>query len=660
MDYEQWNQAIVSYFFDECEPGEIAFLQANDETLSEIAELFNFNAQDAAESLTTAVRDKVVKLGHRVNFWSIDPTGSWIDFQGKEPPQVAFLALTVLAASRMESSDSGFHTNYYVRLNELLFDKSIQGIPKGIQHQLFEAFWKHLQKWVNDCYNIELYLTEGSSNRRYVWYPISQCLISKQDRRAVYHFFHLNNLTPFSNLPDHQLELQLHYWCMSAVGSVKIKRYLSNESYKGSILSQVKSLLKHWDGELPPDEASIGKKHTTASISVELRFGRMSDDLEVRYWFPRRGRGEINCEPNCLGIEHLQTSSLEKWFQSVIDTRGTFWNLPNRLQLQTVEARPIIYTLGRSDIWVFRRDSERDDGWLSQKNMQLYEEHLIVFREEFTEQVGACLNQTCVMRDETPNFIYDDWLYLRAKPIKLLSFSEQDLWRLSVVYSKQIRFIGGLSVQDQHGHRAYLNICLPTVFVPDLGVSSEVPLKVGSQEFSVGKNRLVMLDGVLGPGVHTVSYGGKTSDLRVITPKRSLEHNNRTLAAALSQDSPEMPIYSVKKIAEIAVESGVWLTGAKFFGTDIPDITWDDVQIEPQVQEEDSNPLFKTPAELISSVIKIAMELKQVETSVPEWLGQAIEYLDQNVALRSLVQKKLGHYHETALSYADLRKRGSR
>ena len=61
MDYEQWNQAIISYFFEECELGEIIFLQTNDETLAEIAAPFNFSAQDAVESLIKAVRNEVVE-----------------------------------------------------------------------------------------------------------------------------------------------------------------------------------------------------------------------------------------------------------------------------------------------------------------------------------------------------------------------------------------------------------------------------------------------------------------------------------------------------------------------------------------------------------------------------------------------------------------------
>lgn len=659
MNYEQWNQAIISYFFKECEPGEIVFLQTNDEVLAEIAAPFNFSAQAATESLIKAVRNEVVKVGDRVNLWSIDPTNTWISFQSTEPPQVAFLALTVLAASLMESSVSTSHTNYYLRLNELLFDKSNQGIPKGIKRQDFETLWKHLQKSASDWYDVELYLTEGSLSRRYVWYPISQSLISKRDLPVIYQFFASSNLHPFSKISDDQLLNKLHYWYDFGTLSARIRHRIDNKHYAQLIGSQVQLLLKSWDGH----EIPLAPPNTRTSISrpsridIELRFN-LSSNVEIRYWFPRRGRNEIDCKINSFGIERLQTSDSEKWFRPVVDKENTFWGLLNSLQLQTAEANPIVYTLGGSDIWVFRRDSERDDGWLSQKNMQLYEDHLIVFRKSLVNQVIAYVEQTCELEVETLSPIYDDWLCLRATPTEPLPVSNPEFWRLSVDSDKRIRFIGGLSVRDQNGHRAYLNICLPTVFVPDLGLPSEVPLKVGSQELSVSKDRLVMLESVLGPGVHRISYGGKTSDLRVVAPQHSLAYNSRILAATLPQDGPEMPTYSMKKIAEISEESGVWLTGARFLGTDIPETTWDDVRIEPQVQQEDNNSFFRTPAELISSVIKTAIELKHDKASVPEWLGQAIEYLDRNIALRSLVQKKLGHYHEMALSYADLRKKG--
>ena len=480
MDYEQWNQAIISYFFEECEPDEIAFLQANDATLSEIAELSNFNVPDAAESLITVVRNEVVKAGDRINLWSIDPTNPWISFQGKEPPQVAFLALTVLAASRMESSVSVSHTNYYLRLNELLFDKSNRGIPKGIKRQDFEKLWKHLQKSISDRYDVELYLTEGSLSRRYVWYPISQSLISKRDLSAIYDFFASSNLHPFSRISDSQLLNKLRYWYDFGTLSARIRHHVDNEHYAQLVGSQVQLLLKSWDGRrIPP-----APPNTRTSISrppridVELRFN-LSSNVEIRYWFPRRGRNEIDCKINSFGIKRLQTSDSEKWYRPIVDKEDAFWELLNSLQLRTDEIKPVIYTLDCSNIWVFRKDPERDDGWLSQRNMQLYEDHLIVFRKSLVNQVIAYVEQTCELEVETLSPIYDDWLCLRGTPTKLLPVSSSELWRLSVDSGKQIRFIGGLSVRDQNGHRAFLSICLPAIFVPDFGFSSEVPLRVG-------------------------------------------------------------------------------------------------------------------------------------------------------------------------------------
>ena len=227
MNYEQWNQAIISYFFEECNPGEIVFLQTDDETLAEIAELSNFNIENPADSLKQAVRGKFICNGSRVNLWDSVPESFWKIRLPQEAPQVAFLALSVLAASQMSSTDSISHTNYYARLNEPLFDLLIQRRPKGLETAYFKECWIKLQRWAENRHHVNLYLTEGSSNRKYVWYPISQCLISEHDRQRIYRFFSKHNLTPFSEPRDNELYTQLHYWTSSPQGSSKIGRYLT-------------------------------------------------------------------------------------------------------------------------------------------------------------------------------------------------------------------------------------------------------------------------------------------------------------------------------------------------------------------------------------------------------------------------------------------------
>ena len=648
ITYDQWNKAIIFYFLQEWEPGQIVFWQTNAETLSEIAELSGFDVADAADSLKEAVRDKVVYYG-AINLWTVSPTGQdlWENYSDGEQRQVAFLALTVLAASLMDSEGSVASSNYYIRLNELLFGQSVKGAPQGFNRLQFEELWKHLQRWLHDQHDVVLYLTEGASKRRYVWYPISQCLISKRDRRIIYRFFRDQKLTPFSKISDSQLERDLRAWLRGSAESTKIERYFSNNSYRESILSQVKSLLRHWDNEILP-EPSRGERQTTISVSVELRFN-LFDNVEIRYWFPRRGRDEVNCKTNPLGIQYLQPSHLEKWFRPVIDSSGTFWNLQNRLQLKMDETNPIIYTLGLSDIWVFREDLERDNGWLSRRNMQLYEEHLIVFRKRFANQVISCLEETCEQGIEKPSPVYvdgteNDWRYLRIKPTKSKSFSDQKLWRLSVESGERISLTGGLSVRDRNGRKAYLDICLPTVFVPNLGLSNQQSLEIGEQSFPVGEDRLVTLDNSLEPDFHLLTYGKQTRELRVISLERSLEHHEHTLIASISEDQVTIPVYAIKEISEISEGSSIWLTGAKLFG---------DISPQPSPIEDEFS---KAPAHIISSVMKVAINLKKGNTSIPERFDETIAYLEQNVGLQAMVEKKLNLYHETGLSYVELRK----
>ena len=663
VTYDQWNKAIISYFFEDCEPGQIIFLQTDADTLFDIAENSEFSiadANEAADSLTAAVRDKVVYCGS-VDFWKINPTRTFLlgNHSEEEPPQVAFLALTVLAASLMDSEGSIASNNYYIRLNELLFGQSIKGAPPRFDRLEFEEFWKHLQRYLRDQHDAILYLTEGASKRRYVWYPISQCLISKHDQRGIYRFFQNYGVIPFSDILDSQLEKKLRTWLQSSDGSAKIKRYFSNESYKESILSQVKFLFKHWDGEVLP-EPLPGERQTTSSIRVELRFEQF-DNVEIRYWFSRRGRNKINCKTNLLEIQYLQPSShLEKWFRPVIDSSGTFWNLQESLQLRTDETNSVIYTLGLSDIWVFREDLDRDNSWLSQRNMQLGEKHLIIFRKHLISQVMNCLEKVCEQEIGKPGTIYVDgkevdWLSLRVEPTKFLFFSDQKLWKLSVTAGKRLSLIGGFPVTYKYEHKAYLDICLPNVFVPDLGLSDQEVLRIDEQEFSLDKDRLVTLHNVLGPGVYQLVYGGQTKKLRVISPERSLKHHDQTLVAAIYPDRAAVPDYLIKEVAEVSGKFGLWLIGGKFFGTDVPQVSWEAMEKVPEPSELDSNGFFKVPANIISSVIRVAISFKQGQVSVPEGLDEAIEYLDQNVALRAIVEKKLNVYNEIALSYVELR-----
>ncbi len=660
ITYEQWNKAIIKHIFANCEPGEIVFLNTTSETLSDIDEQEGFNV-DAVDSLKEAVRNKVIS-SNRVCLTRIDPDIFFNRTPENEPTQVAFLALSVLAASMMERSDDVSNNNYYVRLNQLLFDEMIENCPKGIKLLDIKRFWTQLQTWALEQHEVELYLTEGPANQKYVWYPKSQCLIRMHDRRTVYQFFRYQGFTPVSNIPDNQLERDFRMWLGSRDGSARIYQFFTNSSYKALILRQVRLLLENWDGEIPPKPV-VGQIQSPSKIHVELHFNQFSN-LEIRYWFQRRGRDDIGCKTNLFGIENLQTYTSEKWFRPFPDNSDTFWNLSSQLQLQTDEINPMVYTLYCSDIWVFRVDQERDEGWISQQNMQLYQDHLIVFKERYIRRIKNCLSQTCEHEIDSPNAIYvngeeNGWLYLKATPTKLESFDDPDLWILSVKSSEQISLNGGLSVKDQNGHRSYLNICLPSIFVPELGFSSEESLRIGERRFPVNEDRLVSLEGILDVGIHQISYGSKTRELRIIASERSLDHQEKMLIAKLDTAKKTIPTYSEKETDEISEDSSVWISGARFFGIDILNTTWNNV-CKPPILKKDEKQSLEKPAEIISSVVKLAIDLKKKKNPVPKWFKKTIQDIDNNVAMRTLVEKKLRKHKQTALSYTELRKYISR
>ena len=148
----------------------------------------------------------------------------------------------------------------------------------------------------------------------------------------------------------------------------------------------------------------------------------------------------------------------------------------------------------------------------------------------------------------------------------------------------------------------------------------------------------------LDSGEYQLSYLDSRTTLRVISPTRSCEYEKQILAIDIDLNSKNPPSFKDYQISEIPEESKVWLSGAKFFGEDNI----------PRFVENDEDTSVLSAAELISSVVKIAIELKQENTSPPEWFHKAINNLNQDVALQALVKKKLNDYRDTALSYADL------
>ena len=646
VTYEQWNRAIISYFFEDCEHGEKVFLHTTAGTLPEIAEQAGFNVDDAEESLQEAVRKKVAPC-NMVRLSEISPNKLSEETLDQEPPQVAFLALCVLAASKMNSEGSVAPNDYYIRLNQVLFGQLIKNAPPGFDKPQFEKLWKHLRRWVEYPHDVELYLTQG--HPKYVWYPISQCLISKYDEHKLHAIFKEAKLKPGAYLAEKQLLRILRSSRYYQNLSVKIKRPIREQKTAEIrlILDQIQLLLENWDGEVQEKiQHGLAKKRRSSSIDVQLKFNpfRSEDIDQIRYWF-RCGRStQINLKPNALKVESLQSDD-GKWFEPfVVDADiSSIQVLQKRIEIISDETRQLTYQLKPSDIWVFRNESDPDDGWFSQGNLLLHEDHRIVFRKEHHNRVTSILQHVCEpYKPSKPICVGGEetgWQYVDVKPTVLCN---SPILGYSITTSKQISFVGGLPLDRRKN--LYFDFCLPTIVVPDHYTLSDEPIYFNGKAMNVPSNRKIALTEKLDTGKYQLSYLNSRSTLRVISPTGLCEYEKQTFAINIDINSKNPPSFKDYKISEMSEESGVCLSGAKFFGEDnIP------LFIE---SNEDTSVL--SAAELISSVVKVAIELKQDNTSPPEWFHKAIDNLNQDIALQALVKKKLNDYQEIALSYHDL------
>ncbi len=644
ITYKEWNKALISYFFEKREPGEIVFLHTTSETLPDIVKHAGFDVADAEESLKETVRKQVI-----LN--RIIPTDEiWlrrISPAEKEPPHMAFLALCVLAASNMEKSEEASHTNYYVQLNKLLFDKSNGGKPKGLKYQDWEENWIYLQDWVKDKHDVELYLTEG--HPKYVWYPISQCLISKYDEHKLHTIFKEAKLKPGAYLAEKQLFDILRISKYFQNLSVKIKRPLEQKTAEiRLILGQVQLLLENWDG-IVQERKKIGwaEERKTYIIDVQLKFNPFRSEQidQLRYWFRCRRNPQITFKANSLNVKTLQSDD-GKWFEPfVVDADiSTLQVLQKGIDIRSEEAKSLTYQLKPNNIWVFRNESEPDEGWFSKGNLLLHEDHRIVFRKERRNRVTSILEIVCEPFNP-PQSIYIDreetnWQFVDVKPTVL---AKSDILGYRITTSEQISFVGGLPLDRRKNQ--YFDFCLPTIVVPDYYTVSDEPLYFNGKAMNVPSNRKIVLTKKLDPGEYELSYLiNSRPKLRVVSLKRSCDFETQTFVINIDLNSKDPPFFKECNLAEISDDSKLWLSGAKFFGED---------KI-PRLPNGGKGVSALSAAELVSSIVKVAMELKQDNIDLPEWLNNAMNILNQDIALQALVKKKLYDYREIALSYQEL------
>jgi hypothetical protein len=191
--YQQWNTALIQYFTVGVGVGERIYLSVDDETLDNIGR--RFSSKEVPRGKWSQAFQRAVKE-YVVNDGAVDLEV----LQGRDPKRrprgVAFLGLCVLAASHMANEDEISDINYFTRLKEILQVSSNTPRPRGMSSgcQAEEPLWRDWNLWLLER-GFQPSAHEGSGPRKYIEYPISQCLLRQADKDRLQEFFYRQEWT---------------------------------------------------------------------------------------------------------------------------------------------------------------------------------------------------------------------------------------------------------------------------------------------------------------------------------------------------------------------------------------------------------------------------------------------------------------------------------
>ncbi|MFC9500038.1 hypothetical protein [Streptomyces sp. NPDC056982] len=270
-EYKQWHEVLSAEFFGSGNALRSTVLYVDTEVERELAERIGTSlAQAVVGELNWGDPDRPLfsRIQSECELWA--QRGS-----AGPPPSLPVLALSVLAATCMASSDGMLKTNFYGRWIQLFGERPSSPRANKLEHafQDVAAMWEELDTWLEDTGG--LYGASTVSTDEFYWkigFPISQALVRGSDRQILTRFFATTRLRP--NSPDEvsgrELLRRLRVWTAGRDRhlSPRLMQELASAPDTGDslIASLVKRLADDWDGTLHEPE----REHRRRVIGLRL------------------------------------------------------------------------------------------------------------------------------------------------------------------------------------------------------------------------------------------------------------------------------------------------------------------------------------------------------------------------------------------------------
>lgn len=320
--YDQWNRAIADYFTRDRTPGSSIYLHASKENLESIAADLGIPAEAAERDFLASVQRKCIRISDagadEIDSPFLDAWSSEISRADRLPNAIAFLALTVFAASRMGERDDLDATAYFPIIRELLGDlpATHNQAPRPVGWVMGEEarWWHYWRVWLGRRQLVATFQF-GSSNRwKYVQLPLSQTLLRPTDEEKLLRTFDQHSEFKDDFTDRHLMRLVHKY---TEVLTSQLQRILKDPSRFAEITGAISDL--HADWRSGDRVAGVSERRTMA---IPIGIVRTVDNFEETSYVLQAGIGRKQDFPSL--DQHVLSEGL------MITSGGRRYRMPRR------------------------------------------------------------------------------------------------------------------------------------------------------------------------------------------------------------------------------------------------------------------------------------------------------------------------------------------
>jgi hypothetical protein len=520
--YILWNCAIANYCLLNASTEKDVYLAITPRALAAAIAKYSSTRLSPEEAESNFVNTVSSAYRNWVLKYSAGLTVFQRSAEDRLPKCIAFLALSVLAAYRMQSDQETSANAYYQRLAELLGCEHAGTYPTGFNTGEFEKLWFFLQKWLAQNKSISLAMPEANSGPgRFLAFPLTHVPLRKVDTEKLPDFFAWADYTPGCQVPLHKLEADISRWAgtryltRAGVAALKDKR-------RRAVVAQIAHELELWDG-------SVTDTQGRRSATVEILFDTVRRQPQLSY-LPKRPATFPGIFDD--GVHSLE-SRVEGWYEPIPLSPEDGRELLEGFTWE-VACDDIQLVLRRSGTAAIALVPSQDyTGFVSHNSLLLGIPCAVLVHESLVAQATGYLNSISARQYQPKNHprLPEGWYLFRdVKAERHPETVPEGLEALNVESTADIVPSGGLRLGRKS---AWLLGAPPRLLIAGLQEGQQP--KIDGEPVAVTEDGILIDSGHLErPGIHTVEVGSLIRRFEIIEPAINLNpeaiHNQSAIA----------------------------------------------------------------------------------------------------------------------------------